>query len=589
MTRNAETARLLYKVGAVFRILEGDTFRTRAYFNAATAIENLSDPIEDLYSKNNLEGIPGVGENIRRYLIEYIKHGKVRHFESQFKKVPAGMFPLMDIRGVGPITAYKIAKKFHLNDASSAGEKLKKILKQGRITEIEGFKERTESKIRKALEVKAGGKQRLLLAEALPVASLFLDYLKQSPLIIEAEPLGSLRRKLPTVGDIDMAICSQKPGEAMTYALEYPEIAHVITRGDKVSHVKLRSGYEADIKNSLPNQWGSLLQHYTGSKFHNIKLRTKALGKGLSLSEYGIRKGKRLIDFSTEEDFYKFLGMTYIPPELREDHGEIEMAVDSSLPILVKESDIKGDLHIHSDFDFPSSHDIGSTTLTSILKQADDYKYEYVGISDHNPKYTDLSDKEKEKILTKRRDYLLREFQSYEKKVKKRTLKLLIGLEVDIRPDGKRALSDKLLDTLDYAIVAIHSSFNLSVKDNTLRILDALDHPKAIILGHPTGRLLNQRDSIQADWDKIFDYCKSNNKIIEINASPSRLDLPDDLIMEAGKYGVKFIINTDSHNTSQMEFMKYGVWQARRGWAGRSQIINTLSYQKLQSVLNLEK
>jgi len=371
----------------------------------------------------------------------------------------------------------------------------------------------------------------------------------------------------------------------MEYALEYPEIASVITKGDKVSHIKLKSGYEVDIKSSLPGQWGSLLQHYTGSKLHNIKLRTRAQAKGLSLSEYGIKKGKRQLSFKNETEFYKFLSLSYIPPEMREDRGEIEQAVKGDIPKLVSEKDIKGDLHLHSDFDYPSSHDIGITPLSETLDKAHQLDYQYIGISDHNPKYLGLTDKEKEEIHHKRKEYLFSQLRAYENRVKNSSVKLLIGMEVDIRPDGRRAVSDKLLDTLDYAIVSVHSSFTLPPKENTQRILDALDHPKAIILGHPTGRQLNHRDSIQADWDKIFDFCVKHKKLIEINADPIRLDLPDDLIREAVKYGVRFIINTDSHALSQMEYMRYGVWHARRGWAKSKDIINTLSYEKLRQVL----
>ncbi|KKT34606.1 MAG: PHP domain protein [Candidatus Collierbacteria bacterium GW2011_GWA1_44_12] len=588
MTRNTEAALLLEKVGAVFRVLEGDSFRSKAYFNAAVVLNNLAESIDDLYTKNKLKDIPGIGEGMRKYLGEYIKKGKVRHFESLFKKVPAGMFPLMEIRGIGPVTAYKIAKRFRLIKADKALGELKKLVEQDRITDITGFREKTTLKIKKALDVNAGGKRRLLLAEALPIAEDFIAYLNKSSLIVEAEPLGSLRRKVSTIGDIDMAINSKKPVEAMKHALGYPEISSIITKGDKVSHIKLKNGYEVDIKCSTPDQWGSLLQHYTGSKLHNIKLRTKTQASGVSLSEYGIKKGEKLHKFNNEKDFYNYLGLSYIPPELREDRGEIEGALKDGIPKLIKEADIKGDLHVHSDYDYPNPHDSGVSTLEAIFDKAQQLDYEYIGFSDHNPKYLGLTEKEKEKILIARKRYLMSQYHAYENKVKKSSVKLLIGLEVDIRPDGKRAVSDKLMDTLDYAIVSIHSSFELSQKETTERILDGLDHPKALILGHPTGRRLNFRDSLQADWDKIFDFCAKNKKIVEINADPARLDLPDDLIKEALKFGVRFIINTDSHYVSHMKYMKYGVWQAMRGWARKKDIVNTLPYKDLQSVLEFK-
>jgi len=587
MTRNTKAASLLERVGAVFRVLEGDSFRSKAYYNAAVVIANLSEPIDDLYQRNQLEGIPGIGPGLRKYLSEYVRKGKVRHFDALLKKVPAGMFPLMEIRGIGPITAYKLAKKFKLNDEEAALKELKAIAKDNRLTEISGFKEKTSNRIKKSLKYKARGKPRLLLADALPIAEKFISFLKLSPLIKDAEPLGSLRRKLSTIGDIDLGISSKNPTMAMEYAISYPEISTVVTRGERVSHVRLRSGFEVDIKCSTPQQWGSLLQHYTGSKLHNIKLRTRTLTKGMSLSEYGIKKGKKLHDFTDEKAFYKFLGLEYIPPELREDKGEIEKALKNKIPSLIEASDIKGDLHIHSDFDFPSSHDVGSSKIGDIISVAGELGYEYIGFSDHNPKYLGLLEREKEKILLARKEYLNSQFHAYENRVKNRTTKLLIGMEVDIRPDGTRAISDNLLDTLDYAIVSIHSGFDLSSRENTNRILDGLDHPKAVILGHPTGRKLNYRDSILVDWDRVFDFCRKKGKILEINSDPSRLDLPDDLIMEALKYGVKFIINTDIHHVSEMAHMKYGVWQAKRGWITKKDVINTLSYKDLRQVLKL--
>ena len=371
----------------------------------------------------------------------------------------------------------------------------------------------------------------------------------------------------------------------MKHALSYSQISSVITKGDKVSHVKLKNGFEVDIKISEPRDWGSLLQHYTGSKMHNIHLRTIAKGKNLSLSEYGIKKGKKTNHFKTEKDCYRFLGMQVIPPELREDTGEIGLAQKNSLPELIELGDIKGDLHIHSNYDFPSSHDQGVSSLHEILTKAEELGYEYIGISDHNPKYSGLSEKETEKILMGRKKFLEQDFHAYEKRVKNRGIKLLIGMEIDIRPDGDLALSDKLMNSLDYAIVSIHSSFDKGMDENTDRIINALSHPKALILGHPTGRLINRRDPIVADWEKIFEFSAKSKKIIEVNSYPDRLDLPDDLIKTAVSKGVKLIINTDSHDVDHMDGIKYGVWQARRGYATKKDIVNSLTWKNLQTVL----
>ena len=585
MTINRETAQLLERVAAVFRVKEGDSFRVKAYTNAASVIENLNESIDEIWRQNKLDTVPGLGKALVKYLNEYFSKGHVRHFDSLFKKVPAGMFALMDIRGVGPMTAFKLAKKLHLSDEKTAIRRLQKQIREGRLGKIESFKEKSLERLTKSLKIQTTDKGRLLLSTAMSIAEDYLAYLKQSPLTIEAEPLGSLRRRLSTVGDIDLALNTLHPEASMKYALSYPQISSVIIKGDKVSHVKLKGGLGVDIKLSEPGDWGSLLQHYTGSKMHNIHLRTVAKERGLSLSEYGIKKKGKLNRFKTEKDFYGFLGMQMIPPEIREDGGEIELAQSKQIPSLIELKDIKGDLHIHSNFDFPSSHDLGVSSLPDILNLADKLGYEYIGIADHNPKYTGLSAGETEKILIARRKFLERDFRAYEKRVKNRGIKLLIGMEIDIRPDGDLALSDKLMNLLDYSIVSVHSSFDKGVDENTDRIIGALSHPKTLILGHPTGRIINRREPISADWDKIFNFCAKNKKIIEINAYPDRLDLPYDLVRMAIGRGVGLIINTDSHEADQMDLMRYGVWQARKGYAGKKDIINSLSWKNLRVVL----
>lgn len=585
MTTNRKVAQMLERVAAVFRVREGASFRAKAYENAAAAIDNLTEPVDQLWKQGKINDIPGIGEKMQTHLNEYFKTGHVRHFDSQFKKVPVGMFALMEIRNIGPITAYKIAKKFRLNDEKTAEKELKILLKENKLTKIPSFKEKSIARLKKSLKYQQAGTGRELLSKALPIALEYINYLKKSPDIFDVEPLGSLRRRLPTVGDIDLAVNTPNPDEALKFILNYPQIESVISKGIGISRVKLKNGYEIDIKISLPDNWGSMLQHFTGSKMHNIKLRTLALKKGLSLSEGGIKKGKKHFDFKTEKDFYSFLDLPYIPPEIREDEGEIELAIKGKIPELVKMSDIKGDLHIHSDFDFPSSHDSGVSPISDLLTKAHQLGYEYIGIADHNPKYIGLSEKEKKNIIMSRRKYLEDGYRAYEKRVKNSTIKLLIGMEVDIRLDGKLALSDELMESLDYVIASIHAGFDEDKEVNTGRILSALQHPKVRLIGHPMGRKLNGREGMALEWDKIFDFCLENNKYLEINAYPDRLDPPDVIIKSGVNKGVKFILNTDSHADWQMNFMEYGVWAARKGYAQKSDLINSLSWKNLQTVL----
>ncbi len=589
MVTNAEIAKTLRRVAAVFEIMDDDFFRTRAYQNAANAVENLTISVRDLWEQGKLTEIPGVGPNIAQHLEELFKTGKVRHFETEMKRVPQGMFALLGIRGIGPKIAYKIASKFRLTDEKTALKKVKQLIVSGKLATLPGFGEKLQQKIQTSIESQFVKEERMLFSEALPITQSFLDYLKTIPSVISAEPLGSLRRRVATVGDIDLAICSDKPKEVMEAILKYKEINKVISSGRITSRVQLKSGHEIDIKLSPPSEWGSLLQHYTGSKLHNILLRSFALEKHLSLSEHGIKDQKtgKVYQARTEKNFYEHLGLPYIPPELREGEEELELAKKDKTPNLIELTDLKGDLHLHSDFEYETSHDLGRSSLKEILDKARELGYEYIGLSDHNPKFQGISTAHKRKILEARRNKLLTQYHKYENDVKTRVPKLLVGLEVDIRKDGELALEDELIYELDYVIVSVHSSFELSKADNTKRIVKALSHPKAVILGHPTGRMLNQRESIEADWLAIIDFCKTNKKIMEVNAAPARLDLPDDLIKIAVRNGVKLCIDTDSHAVDQMDFMQFGVWTARRGWCTKKDVANTLSYQDLQSVLNL--
>ncbi len=329
-----------------------------------------------------------------------------------------------------------------------------------------------------------------------------------------------------------------------------------------------------------PQSFGSLLQHFTGSKNHNIRLREYALKQGLSLSEKGIKHhtgkniGKMML-FDTEEKLYNTLGMDWIPPEIREDTGEVELALAHTLPKLIELADIKGDLHIHSSYAIQPSHDLGNSSMKEMLEKAKSIGYEYLGFSEHNPSVSNHIKDQIYSIMSRRNDYI-EQLKSTNKSV--RVINLL---ETDILANGKLAIDEKALAYTDATLVSIHSSFNTNKKDMTKRIINGLSHPKAKILSHPTGRLLNQRPGYELDWDTLFDFCKKNNKALEINASPLRLDLPDTLVHEAIKYGVKMVIDTDSHDQSHMDMMKYGISVARRGWATKDAVLNTLPYDKL--------
>lgn len=582
---NKEIAHLLRSMAAVYEVKDEDFFRSRAYENAATSIEQASSDLRDLWEEGSLQELSGVGSNIGGHLDELFKTGKVEHFEDEMEGVPQGMFELLKINGVGPKTAYKLAEEFGIENEDKAIEKLREAAKNDEISKLEGFGEESQEKILDSIKKQIKIKDRLLLPQAMSLAEEVIEYVQQGEDVIEVEVLGSLRRRSATVGDVDIAVATNKPEEVMNYVLKFDGIKEVLSSGSKTTMFIHKSGRQVDIKTQEPEKWGSMLQHYTGSKNHNIHLRTIAKENDLSLSEHGIKKDGKLTKYDNEKDFYNALDMEYIPAELREDRGEIEVALKDNLPKLVKVDDIKGDLQVHSNYDLESSHDVGSSSVKDLLKKADEMGYEYLGITDHNPKQSGLNKSERKKILQARNKHFEEEYSSYENSVKKEKVKLLKGLEVDIRPDGDLALEDENLQLLDYVVASVHSSFRQNKDEATKRVLKGLSHPKVKIFAHPTGRMLGKREGLDYDWDKIFEHCLENNIWIEVNASPKRLDLPDSLVRDAIERNVKIVINTDAHNSDGLEFMKYGVWTAKRGWAKKEDVVNTVGWNKIKELI----
>lgn len=338
-----------------------------------------------------------------------------------------------------------------------------------------------------------------------------------------------------------------------------------------------------------PGEYGALLQHFTGSKHHNIALRELAQKKGLSLSEYGIKKkGKNtnIKAYKNEGDFYKALGMEWVPPELREDVGEIEAGLNNKLPKLIEIDDVKADLQIHSNYDIETSHDLGASSMKDVVKKADELGYEYIAFTEHNPSKSKHNSKQVVDILKRKGETIVQLNYSFIKRRKNRVSKVYNSLEIDILPDGSLPVNNGGLETLDFALVSIHSSFRQSRNKMTERVLRGLEHPKVKIFAHPTARKLNEREGIELNWEKIFQYCLDNNKWVEINAAPSRLDLPDFLIRDAVKLGVKLTLGTDAHHVDQLDNMKYGVWNARRGWAQKADIVNTKSFEEFDKLLS---
>ncbi len=590
---NLEIATLLRKIAAAYQILNENRFKIIAYDRAADSIEHLTSEAKDLWDNGKLDEIPGVGEGIAHYLDELFRTGRVKHFDDVMARVPKGVFPLLSVPGLGPKKAYKLVKELRLKNAKNVIAGLEKAAKAGKIAPIEGFGEKSQEVILSAIATHKRGQikeNRMELPIADTIAQEVMTYLQKHPAVTRVDALGSLRRQVSTIGDIDIAAATKKPEDTIKHFIGYPH-QKLVEQGPGGATILLKNGRQVDLRVQKPDAYGAMLQYFTGSKHHNIKLRTLVLEKGLSLSEHGIKHvktGKTQV-FADEEGFYKAVGLDWIPPEMREDKGEIEAAQSGKLPKLVETRDILGDLHVHTNYNLESSHDLGVDSLGDHLTKAAELGYEYIGLSDHNPSITNHTENQIIEIMKRRKDKYEQLYSSWKDRVKKR-VQIFIMCEVDILSDGKLALPDKAFAYVDSVIASVHSSFTQEKQHMTERIVKAINsNPKVRILGHPTGRLLLKREGVDADWKEVFAMCKKHDVALEINAYPSRLDLPDDLVFDAVKEGLKFCIDTDSHAVEQMGLMKYGVSVARRGWAQKRDIVNAMGYNDFKHWLQKGK
>ncbi len=583
---NAAISKLLQNVAAAYTIKKiGNQFQIRAYENAASSVEHSTADVEDLWEERKLDEIPGLGKSIQGYLDELFRTGKVRHFEDVMRGIPNVVFELLEVPGIGPRTATEISEL----GVSSLGE-LKDMLKSGELVK-KGFSAKIAEKILDGLMQHSERENRMLLHLAYSYAEKILEYLKTCKDVERVDFLGSLRRRVSTIGDIDFAASSKHPEKVIEHFVRTPGLGRVLDQGKNKANIVLKNGVQVDILVGIPDAYGALLQHFTGSKNHNIHLRTWALKKGLSLSEDGVKNIKtgKVVPVRTEQEFYRILGMDCPDPELREDNGEIEAALAHKLPKLVDLKDIKGDLHLHSNFPLEPSHGPGTDSIEEIVTRAKGLGYEYVGISDHPPAFTTHSMEEIIKLIKKRTKSIQKLNTEHSLRTSyTKSIRVLNGLEIDILGDGTLSVPDEVLKTLDYCIAGIHSGHRNSKEVITKRLLRALESPYVHIISHPTNRLINERGSSEVDWETIFKFCAKNNKILEINAYPNRLDLRDDLVKMAKGFGVKFIINTDSHAVIHMDNMRFGVDVARRGWAVKADIVNTWDWTKFAKWFNIK-
>ena len=566
--KNQEIAEIFYEIADILEI-QGVDWKPNAYRKAAQNIESLSEDIVDVYKKGKLEDIPGVGENISRKIEEIIKTGKLKYLRKLKKQVPIELEKMMSIPAIGPRTAKLLFDKLKVKSIKD----LKKAAKLHKIRKLKGMGEKTEREILEGIKTLEGSKGRFLLGHVLPATREIEEEIGRLPEVKQISLAGSVRRMKETVHDVDVLVSTDKPKKVIKFFVGMDDVKRVLAKGSTKASVKLSGGLQVDIRVVENDYFGSALQYFTGSKEHNIELRKIAIRKGFKLSEYGLFKGRKVIAGKKEVYVYKKLGLPFIEPELREDKGEIDAAASYKLPKLVKEKDVKGDLHVHTKWSD------GSDRIEEVARAAKERGYKYLGISDHVSRVRIVHP------LDKRR--LLKQMKEIEKVNKKKLgITLLKGAEVDIDKNGKLILSNDVLKKLDFVIASIHSGFKSDVREITNRIVKAMENPFVNVIAHPTGRLMQKRKPYSVDFDKVFEAAKDNNVALEINSFPDRLDLNYVNARAAKEKGVKLIIGTDSHSKEHLGFMELGVGVARRGWCGKKDVLNCLDYGKLKKWLN---
>jgi len=568
--KNSEVARILRNISILID-MDDVPFKPRAYEKAALTIEALEEDVEQTYTKGGLKAlkqIPGVGESIAEKIEELVKTGKLKYYEELSKKAPVDLETLSSIEGLGPKKIKVLWQKLGIKNIDD----LEKAALAHKISELPGFKKKTEENILKGIDFAKKSKGRYILGFTLPLIREIESRLKTCPDVKKVMAAGSVRRMKETIGDVDFLVVSDKPGEVADFFVSMPEVIQVIEKGKTKSAVKLKTGLNADIRVLPEESFGAALQYFTGNKAHNIVLRRIAQNKGWKLSEYGIFRKNKQIAGHTEEEVYEKLGLRWIPPELRENTGEIEAAKKGELPNLIDYSDLKGDLQVHSNWTD------GQNSIREMAEQAKKNGLEYIVVSDHTM-YLAMTGGLDEKGLLRQR----KEIDQMNKKLDGFTV--LQGAEVNILKNGDLDIPDKALRNLDVASAAVHSHFNLSKEEMTKRVLKAVENPNVDILLHPTTREIQKREPIQLDLEKVIDAAKDSGTILDVDSYPDRMDLKDEHVRKAVQRGAKLGISSDAHSTIHLHYLELGIAQARRGWATAKNVVNTRGLEEFRRLL----
>jgi DNA polymerase (family X) len=574
---NVEIARILEEVADILEIQNANTFRIRAYRNAVRTVETQMTPLRRWVEENRaLTDLPGIGKEMANHIREMVETGTLGFRDELVAEVPRSLVDLMRLPGVGPKKAWKLWDELKICSV----EELEAAAKEGRIATVAGFGAKTQEKILAGVAEHRQHTSRMLLADAERFVEPLLAYLNEIPEVERLEVAGSYRRRRETVGDIDLLAITTSPGPVMEGFLAYPQRDKILMSGDTRSTITLGSGLQVDLRVVPPDCYGAALVYFTGSKEHNVKLRRRAVEKGLRISEYGVfrvdendpeAEGERIAG-REEADVYATVGLAFIPPELREDRGEIEKAAAGKLPRLIRQEDLKGDLHMHSTWSD------GRSSIEEMVEACAARGYEYMVISDHS----------KALAMTNGLDaYRLRAQWAEIEEVRARhpEIKILRSMEVDILSDGSLDLEDEMLAGLDLVLVSLHSRLDLPSDSQTERVLKALAHPEVDIFCHPTARLINRRRPAEMDLDAVLEEAAKRGVAVELNSNPHRLDLKDTHLARAKELGCKVVISTDSHRPRELDLMRYGIEQARRAGLTAEDVLNTLPFAEFQAAV----
>ena len=566
---NAEIADLFERLADLLEIEDANPFRVRAYRNAALTIRGYGHSMADLLHEGaDLTKLPGIGKEITAKIKTIVDTGKLPALQEVESRTPGALADLMRIPGLGPKRVKTLYKELNIRSF----EDLARALRTGKVHDLPGFGTRTEDMIRRRLEAGAGREKRMKRIDSEEYANTIIAYLKKSKGLKDIEVAGSFRRRQETVGDLDILVTATRGSNVMGRFIKYDEVAEVISHGETRSTVRLRCGLQVDLR-VVPNaSYGAALQYFTGSKEHNIELRTLAIKKKLKINEYGVFRGEKRIAGKTEAEVYKTIGLPLIPPELRQGRGEIEAARKGKLPKLIEISDLLGDLHVHS-----KASD-GHNTIEQMALAAKELGYEYIAMCDHSRHVTIAHGLDKKRLAAQ-----ILEIDKLNEKLD--GIVVLKSTEVDILDNGKLDLPDDILRQLDLCVCAVHYKFNLTRQQQTERILRAMDNPYFNILAHPTGRLINERDPYDVDLERLMEAAVERGCYMEVNAYPDRLDLTDEACRTARELGLKLAISTDAHSTNDLRLIRFGVDQARRGWLEKKDVLNTRNLRELRKLL----